>query len=180
MLCDVLLFWQQSDVSDDSEIFVSLKTRLISKTCLANKLLCGVNSQSCNFWSALCSLPIAEHRLSRATFWHWVAPASIWNAFWWLLAWANVIASSVNECAFRRRSSARLKSVLRRTTFFFCMENPSNECNTEAETISKPRELQGYRACGDGGSGYHTSARMLCTRTASISKEPRASLAEEE
>jgi len=79
-------------------------------------------SQSCNFWSALCSLPIAEHRLSRATFWYWVAPASIWNAFWWLLAWANVKASSANWCAFRRRSWARLKSVLRRTTLFFCIE----------------------------------------------------------
>jgi hypothetical protein len=38
MLSDVLLFLRQSDVSDDSEIFVSLKTGTVSKTCLADKL----------------------------------------------------------------------------------------------------------------------------------------------
>lgn len=31
MLYDVLLFWQQSDVSDDSEILVSLKTGFFQK-----------------------------------------------------------------------------------------------------------------------------------------------------
>ena len=45
-------------MSDDSEIFVSLKTRLISKTCLANKLLCGVNLNPATF-----GVPYAACRL---------------------------------------------------------------------------------------------------------------------
>jgi hypothetical protein len=47
MVCDVLFFWQQFDVSDDSEIFSSLKAGIVPKTCLADKLCV---SQSSNSW----------------------------------------------------------------------------------------------------------------------------------